>query len=93
MEAVSFAKITINFGILLMIQVIKKINEERTLTQRFLHHSTLPRVEHLCSEILVNEQLEKISIMCREVVQKEMINGFTFGLAFCIEINSSTFQT
>lgn len=54
--------------------VIKKINEERTLTQRFLHHSTLPRVEHLCSEILVNEQLEKISIMCREVVQKEMIN-------------------
>ena len=61
------------------IQVIQKMDEERSLAQRLLHHSTLPKVEQLCSELLVNEQLEKISAMCREIVQKEMFHGKGVG--------------
>uniref|UniRef100_A0A914HEE8 Cullin family profile domain-containing protein n=1 Tax=Globodera rostochiensis TaxID=31243 RepID=A0A914HEE8_GLORO len=57
-----------------MESVIQKTNEERSLVQRLLHYSTLPKVEQLCSELLVNDQLEKISIMCREVVQREMLH-------------------
>ncbi|KAL3068341.1 hypothetical protein niasHT_030632 [Heterodera trifolii] len=54
--------------------VIQKINDERSIVQRFLHYSTLPKIEQLCSELLVNEQLEKISLMSREVVQREMMH-------------------
>uniref|UniRef100_A0A914MYS6 Cullin family profile domain-containing protein n=1 Tax=Meloidogyne incognita TaxID=6306 RepID=A0A914MYS6_MELIC len=53
--------------------VIKTLDEERILAQRFLHHSTLPKIENLCYKVLVNEQLEKISLMCKDVVQGELL--------------------
>ena len=61
--------------IFFIFKVIKKLDEERILAQRFLHHSTLPKIENLCYQILVNEQLEKISSMCRDVVQGELLHG------------------
>lgn len=51
------------------------MDEERILSQRLLHYSTLPKIEQFCSEVLVNEQLEKISNMCRLIVQDEMSKG------------------
>lgn len=49
--------------------------EERERARKYLYPSTLRKIENLCSEILVNDELERMSSVCRDIVQQERLQG------------------
>lgn len=52
------------------------MEEEKTRARRFLHSSSLHKIEQLCSQYLVNAQIERLNSVCPQLVQNEQLKGF-----------------
>lgn len=51
------------------------MDEEKTRTRRFLHPSSIEKIENLCSEYLVKAQLDRLNSVCGELIQNEQLKG------------------
>lgn len=51
------------------------MDEEKTRARRFLHSSSMNKIERLCSEYLVNAQLDRLNSVSGELIQNEQLKG------------------
>uniref|UniRef100_A0A915EB78 Cullin-5 n=1 Tax=Ditylenchus dipsaci TaxID=166011 RepID=A0A915EB78_9BILA len=72
-----------------MERVIQKTDEERSMARKFLHVTSLPKIERMCSEYLVNAQLDRLNAVCRELIQKEELKDLRNMHILLLPLNSA----
>jgi hypothetical protein len=58
-----------------MEKVIQKTEEEKSRARRFLHISSYEKITSLCTDLLVNAQIDRFNSVCRELVHEEKAQG------------------